>query len=34
MGLSVPHKKHIRSPLRAQQVIAIYRFVTVLCILI
>jgi hypothetical protein len=28
MGLSVPHRKHITSPLRAQQVNAIYRFVT------
>jgi hypothetical protein len=26
--LAVPHKKHITSPLRAQQVNAIYRFVT------
>jgi hypothetical protein len=26
--LSVPHRKHITSPLRAQQVNAIYRFVT------
>jgi hypothetical protein len=28
IGLSVPHKKHITYPLRAQQVNAIYRFVT------
>jgi hypothetical protein len=28
IGLSVPHMKHIMSPLRAQQVNAIYRFVT------
>jgi hypothetical protein len=28
IGLSVPHKKHITTPLRAQQVNAIYRFVT------
>jgi hypothetical protein len=28
IGLSVPHRKHIMSPLRAQQVNAIYRFVT------
>jgi hypothetical protein len=28
--LSVPHRKHITSPLRAQQVNAIYRFVTML----
>jgi hypothetical protein len=28
IGLSVPHRKHITSPLRAQQVNAIYRFVT------
>jgi hypothetical protein len=28
IGLSVPHRKHIASPLRAQQVNAIYRFVT------
>jgi hypothetical protein len=28
VGLSVPHRKHITSPLRAQQVTAIYRFVT------
>jgi hypothetical protein len=27
-GLSVPHRKHITSPLRDQQVSAIYRFVT------
>jgi hypothetical protein len=27
-GMSVPHKKHIMSPLRSQQVKAIYRFVT------
>jgi hypothetical protein len=26
--LSLPHRKHITSPLRAQQVNAIYRFVT------
>jgi hypothetical protein len=28
MSLSVPHRKHIASPLRAQQVNPIYRFVT------
>jgi hypothetical protein len=28
IGLSVPHRKHIISPLRAHQVNAIYRFVT------
>jgi hypothetical protein len=28
MGLSVLHRKHIMSPLRAQQVNAIYKFVT------
>jgi hypothetical protein len=28
IGLNVPHRKHITSPLRAQQVNAIYRFVT------
>jgi hypothetical protein len=28
IGLSVPHKKHITSPLRDQQLTAIYRFVT------
>jgi hypothetical protein len=28
IGLSVPHEKHITSPLRAQQVNAIYSFVT------
>jgi hypothetical protein len=28
VGLSVPHRKHITTPLRAQQVNAIYRFVT------
>jgi hypothetical protein len=28
IGLSVPHRKHITSPLRVQQVNAIYRFVT------
>jgi hypothetical protein len=28
IGLSVLHRKHITSPLRAQQVNAIYRFVT------
>jgi hypothetical protein len=28
LGLSVPHRKHITSPLRAQQVNAIYAFVT------
>jgi hypothetical protein len=28
MGLSVPHRKHITSPLRAQQVNVMYRFVT------
>jgi hypothetical protein len=27
-GLSVPHRNHITSPLRAQQVNVIYRFVT------
>jgi hypothetical protein len=27
-GLSVPHRKHITSPLRAHQVNAIYRIVT------
>jgi hypothetical protein len=27
-GLSVPHRKHVTSPLRAQQVNAVYRFVT------
>jgi hypothetical protein len=27
IGLSVPHRKHIISPLRAQQVYAIYKFV-------
>jgi hypothetical protein len=27
IALSVPHRKHITSPLRAQQVIAIYMFV-------
>jgi hypothetical protein len=27
-GLYVPHRKHITSPLRAQQVNAIYRFLT------
>jgi hypothetical protein len=27
IGLSVPHNKHITSPLRAKQVNAIYRFV-------
>jgi hypothetical protein len=26
--MSVPHRKHITSPLRAQQVNEIYRFVT------
>jgi hypothetical protein len=30
IGLSVPHKKHI-SPLQAQQVNAIYGFVTMVC---
>jgi hypothetical protein len=30
IGLSVPHRKHITSPLRAQQVNANYRFVTML----
>jgi hypothetical protein len=29
IGLTVPHRKHITSPLRAQQVNAIYRFVAV-----
>jgi hypothetical protein len=29
IGLSVPHRKHITSPLRAQQANAIYRFLTV-----
>jgi hypothetical protein len=29
MGLSVPHRKYITSPLRAQQVNDIYRFVMV-----
>jgi hypothetical protein len=28
IGLSVPHSKHITSPLQAQQVNTIYRFVT------
>jgi hypothetical protein len=28
IGLSVPHRKHITSPLRVQQVNTIYRFVT------
>jgi hypothetical protein len=28
IDLSVPHRKHIKSPLRAQQGTAIYRFVT------
>jgi hypothetical protein len=28
IGLSVPHRKHVTSPLRAQQVNAVYRFVT------
>jgi hypothetical protein len=28
IGLSVPHRKHITSPLRTQQINAIYRFVT------
>jgi hypothetical protein len=28
IGLSVPHRKHITSPLRAQEVNAIHRFVT------
>jgi hypothetical protein len=28
IGLSLPHRKHITFPLRAQQVNAIYRFVT------
>jgi hypothetical protein len=27
-GFSVPHRKHIKSPLRAQQLNAMYRFVT------
>jgi hypothetical protein len=30
IGLSVPHMKHITSPLRAQQANAIYRFVTMI----
>jgi hypothetical protein len=30
VGLSVPHRKHITSPLRSQQVNAIYRFVTMI----
>jgi hypothetical protein len=29
IGLSLPHRKHITSPLRAQQANAIYRFVTI-----
>jgi hypothetical protein len=29
IGLSAPHRKHITSPLRAQQVNAIYRFVRI-----
>jgi hypothetical protein len=29
VGLSVPHRKHITSPLRAQQAIALYRIVTI-----
>jgi hypothetical protein len=33
-GLSLPHRKHITSQLRAQQVNAIYRFVTMVGILI
>jgi hypothetical protein len=28
IGLFVPHRKHIASPLRTQQVNAMYRFVT------
>jgi hypothetical protein len=28
VGLPLPHRKHVTSPLRAQQVNAIYRFVT------
>jgi hypothetical protein len=28
LGFSIPHRKHIKSPLQAQQVNAIYRFVT------
>jgi hypothetical protein len=28
ISLSVPHSKHITSPLRAQQVNAIYKFMT------
>jgi hypothetical protein len=28
VGLSVPHRKHITSPLRVQQANAVYRFVT------
>jgi hypothetical protein len=30
MALSVPHRKHNTSPLRVQQVNAIYRFVTIM----
>jgi hypothetical protein len=30
IGLSVPHRKHVTSALRAQQVNAIYRFVTMM----
>jgi hypothetical protein len=31
IGLSVPHRKHITSPLRAQQLNATYRFVAIVC---
>jgi hypothetical protein len=31
IGFSVPHRKHITSPLRAQEVNATYRFVTTVC---
>jgi hypothetical protein len=31
ISLSIPQRKHITSPLRAQQVNAIYRFVTMVC---
>jgi hypothetical protein len=30
IGLAVPHRKHITSPLRAQQVNAIYRFMAMI----
>jgi hypothetical protein len=30
-GWSVPHRKHITSPLQAKQVNALYRFVTIVC---